>query len=795
MENIFNHLEKDYKELYSLGIEINNNIFSSPHSVLTKGRIYGEKISKEIARLEKMNELNDLTFADRLRELKFSGILDEEISRYFYQVRMIGNQAAHEEVEGELLLALSIHKYIYIITSWFTETYIDFNFDSPIYKSPSPTVIKEENKEDSNILKKLLGKVDDIWNANKKPSGTEEVVFDNNIDDTTNINNEVTTGPIKTDVKVQIDKKPTPVEVDKGCLIQALGKLKESSKEAVEGLNTFSDFKKYMHITRDAQNELEELIMGACDKEIAQLILVCGSVGDGKSHIISYFKDKYPEEMAKFTLHNDATESLEPNKTSMDTLNDVLDNFSDEKIEESNQKFILAINLGTLNNFIDSEYGDRFIKLKTFVSEKKILEQSIEENNFDESSNFQFINFSDYHLFTLKNGKVNSNYVRSLINKVTEPSELNEFYNSYKKNCSKCPNCSQCPIKANYELLSKVEVQNSIIDLLVQCIIKNKIIISTRALLNFIYELLIARAYVDVNSPMFKQNIAKLNKNDYIKALTPNIIFSHKELSFIFEALNTLDPLDVRNSGVDSFVIEFNNSDEVIPYFTEHIDFPKGYLDKLGNIRIGDTEDKNIKPELLKLFIRSYYISGRGDLLLLKDETYEKYMMNLYYWNKGEKSKLKDLYNEIKNGITNWNGEAEKNHINIFLGQNQIKYKISEELDIKADVSNLKSKSDTELIKFLTKLKLRFKTEKEENGKELDIDYTLYKLLNKVGNGYRPNKKDKNHFIKFIEYITKLEESGSQNERIIFTEKNREENKKYRLEYNDEFEEYRFVEM
>lgn len=789
MDNIFSYLEKNYKELYILSSEINNNIFSSPHSVLTKGRVYGEKISKEIANLEKMDELVDLTFADRLRELKFSGILDEEISEYFYQVRTIGNQAAHEEVEGKLLLALNIHKYIYKITSWFIETYIDFNFEAPIYKSPSPTVIKEEN----NILKKILGKFDDILNANKKLPDSEEVVADKSIDN--NTKKEVITETLVTDVRVKLDSKYIPVEADKECLIQALGKLKESSKEAVEGLSTFSDFKKYMHITRDAQNELEDLIMRVSNKEMSQLILVCGSVGDGKSHIISYFKDKYPVEMSKFTLHNDATESLEPNKTSMDTLNDILDNFSDDKIGQSNEKFILAINLGTLNNFIDSEYGDRFTKLKAFVLEKKILEENIEENNFDESSNFQFINFSDYQLFTLKYGKVNSNYVRSLINKVTEPSELNEFYNSYKKNCSKCLNCNQCPIKANYELLSKVEVQNSIIDLLVQCVIKNKIIISTRALLNFIYELLIARAYVDINSPMFKQNIAKLNKIDYIKALTPNIIFNHKELSFIFEVLNTLDPLNVRNSDVDSFIIEFNNSDEVIPYFKEHIDFPKGYLDKLGNIRIGDTEDKNIRPELLKLFIRSYYICGRGDLLYLKDETYEKYMMNLYYWNKGEKSKLKDLYNEIKSGITNWNGEAEKNHINIFLGQNQIKYKISEELDIKADVSNLKNTSDTELIKFLTKLKLRFKTEKEDKGKELDIDYTLYNLLNKVGKGYRPNKKDKNHFIKFIEYISKLEESGSQNERIIFIEKNREENKKYRLEYNDEFEEYRFVEM
>ena len=88
-------------------------------------------------------------------------------------------------------------------------------------------------------------------------------------------------------------------EVKKECLIQELSKLKESSREAVEGLNTFSNFKKYMHVNRDAQEELKKIILAADRHEFAQLILVCGSVGDGKSHIISYFKNKYPDIMDK----------------------------------------------------------------------------------------------------------------------------------------------------------------------------------------------------------------------------------------------------------------------------------------------------------------------------------------------------------------------------------------------------------------------------------------------------------------------------------------------------------------
>lgn len=785
--NIFKYLEKEYQDLYSLAIDIDKLVFTAPHTVIVKSRVYIEKLSEQIAKLQGLDELNALSLADRLSSLSRNGVLDSKIGEYFYQVRKIGNKAAHEEVETELLLALNIHNYIYKITCWFIETYIDYNFKSPIYKSPKPINDTKVDNEHSSILMKLMGKVDHLLHMNKEKEVVDIDV--NNIREDKVLENQ------NSEDEVAIDSNKIISEVKKECLIQELSKLKESSKEAVEGLNTFSKFKKYMHVNRDAQNELQDIILEANKAEKAQLILVCGSVGDGKSHIISYFKNRYPDEMSHFTLHNDATESLEPNKTSMDTLNDVLDNFSDEKIETSNEKLILAINLGTLNNFIDSEYGKRFTVLQKYVESKKILEKSIIENKFDSSSNIQFINFSDYNLYTLKDGKVQSKYIKELISKITNPSEINDFYNSYKENCSTCKNKDKCPIKANYELISEDNVQNAIVDLLVQCIIKKKIIISTRALLNFMYDLIIARSYIDVNSPMFKDKIAKLKNEEYINSLTPNIIFDHKELSFIFNALSTLDPLNVRNEKVDDFIIKFNNSTELIEFFDQYIDYPKGYIEKINNVNFDELEGRRIKSNLLKLFIRSYYLCGKGDLFSLNDEVYENFIKYLYFWNKGDKAKLIGLYGEIKDGILKWNGEAEKNHINIFVGKTQVKYKVSEKLELKADTSSLPINKDSELIKFLTEMEIRYKGDNLDTSCSIDIDYSLYDLLIRVGNGYRPNKKDKNNFIKFIEFINKIECAGSQNNQLTFTEKNREENKKYRLEFDEEFEIYRFVEI
>lgn len=795
-KDVFSYLEKDYRYLNNYIRVINESLFTAPHTSIIKGRAFIESLTQEIAKKKGFGLLNELNQFDRLKKLEAEDVFSDEIKNLFHSVRLLGNKAAHSDVEGELEVALNIHRNIYKITCWFVEMYVDPNFEVLPYKSPMPTMEKT-SQIDIGTINEIIKRTMESMN-DKQTKNTSK--------DWDNSDSEEASGLAEN--KEDIDDAFTGLlvesifddEPDKKCLVQQLAKLKESSKEAVEGLNEFTNFKKYMHIIRDAQSGLEELIIKANESEKAQLILVCGSVGDGKSHIISYFNHEKPDVMKNFTLHNDATESLEPQKTSMDTLNEVLDDFCDEKIEYSNKKFILAINLGTLNNFIDSKYGERFTKLKNFVQDKKILETSIEDSSFDGNNSFQFVNFSDYHIFTLQDEKVRSNYVKSLINRITQSHEIdgqekNIFFTSYMKNCSQCENKDCCPIKANYELLSKENVQDSIVELLVQCIVKDKIIISTRALLNFMYELIVPRSYIDVNSPTFKNKIHKMNNQEYIKSLLPNIIFDHKELSFIFEALNNIDPLNVRNEDVDDFIIDFNNAGNLMEYFKDYIDYPNGYIDKLSDLDINETEDRKIRFELLKLFIRSYCICGKGSLFSLRDEVYDDYMKALFYWNKGDKIKLKNVYNNVKDGIMNWNGEADKDHINIFMGKNQIKYRISERIELKADTSNLPNNEEDDLKKFIETLKLKYKGDNAENSYEINIDYNLYKLLVQVNNGYRPNKKDKNHFIKFIEFINKLEETGSQKEELLFTEKNRDNNKQFKLEYDEEFNTYRFMEI
>lgn len=590
--------------------------------------------------------------------------------------------------------------------------------------------------------------------------------------------------------------------MNNNCLIDELKKLKESSKEAVENITNFSEFKKYMHVKRNVQDELFNIIDKSSKSNSSKLILVCGGVGDGKSHIISYFKNNYPDMMSEFEIHNDATESFEPGKTSIDTLNDVLKDFNDEKILHSNKKFILAINLGALSNFIDSKYKDNFKNLKQYVENKKILDVDISDNSYEEESNFQFINFSDYHIYSLTEEKAKSQYVEEIINKITKDDERNVFKNSYKSNCINCDINYKCPIKINYEMLMKESVKEKLIDVLIESVVKDKLIISTRSLLNFIYDFIVNTELDNKSNDELKKYIDKVSCEDFIKYIFVSNLFEHKELSQILNSINKIDPINSTSEELDNIIIKLNITEDIAGVFNSYLNMDENsYLDFLMskndvieneiNRLKTKTEQGYLKEKLINMFIRLHIFMPIGNLNL-EDKTYLSYMKFLYYWNKGERKKLASLYNDVKVAIYNWNGEALDGKINISVGRNQMRYKISQRLNISADLSNIKVDSQEELLKFNPSLIIGYKSEDKGINHKIDIDFNLYELLMRVKDGYRPNKNDKYNYINFVEFVNKIQKLGSQSKEIYIEDKQGLSISNYRLVYNQEFETFEF---
>ncbi|SNS20339.1 DNA phosphorothioation-dependent restriction protein DptF [Anaerovirgula multivorans] len=591
------------------------------------------------------------------------------------------------------------------------------------------------------------------------------------------------------------------------CLIKELKKLKESSKEAVENLNSFSAFKNYMHVKREVQDQLFDLIKQASEVDESQLILVCGGVGDGKSHLISYLIDKHPELMKRFDKHNDATESLEPQKTSIDTLNDVLDAFSDEGLGSgAKTKLILAINLGALNNFIDSKYKDRFTKLINYVNSQKILEASIINNTFNQESNFQFINFSDYHIFTLTDEGPRSEYIKEILNKVTGADKGNPFYQAYEDHCLKCEQGYRCPIKENYEMLSKENVKQKIIDILVEAIVKNKIIISTRSLLNFIYDLVVNNELDNANTNRLADRVKNLKFEEHIKYNFTSNLYGHKELSNILEAISDLDPIKTRRESLDDIIINLNITEDMGCIFSEYLNVAEGSYIRdsiFNNTNLKEIfnqiklvrDQETFKNDLIKLFVRQYLFTCKNTKLNLEDKIYKDYMKSLYYWNKGERKSLSSLYEDINSAIYKWNGVNQDENIGLLIGKNQVKYKTSQKLNIEPYLDDLPYVPEDELVKFVPNLILKFTNADRNEIYNINIDFNLYKLLVKVKDGYRPNKKDKHNYISFVEFIQKIKKLGNQNKELLIEDRNGNETRRFKLTYNKSFDEYRFTEI
>ena len=257
-------------------------------------------------------------------------------------------------------------------------------------------------------------------------------------------------------------------------------KLKKSSISAVaNGLTEeLSSFEEYMYIQRDLDRQFEEYISDAISKNKA-LVIILGRVGEGKSRLLKSLYKKFPEEKGKWEIYNDGTESFDPKKEYIETLDEhVLKPFSDVMLSGSNaKKVILAINIGPLDNF----------KLKKNESYSKLF--SLLDLNKSESYSDDWLyclNMLNSPLFKYENKGISVGEIGSVFNKVFSDGSDNIFKLALEKSKEQVPN----HILENFNFLSQQENRKVIIRLLIKSLIKHKYFLSFRMLLNFIHSLI-----------------------------------------------------------------------------------------------------------------------------------------------------------------------------------------------------------------------------------------------------------------------------------------------------------------
>lgn len=588
--------------------------------------------------------------------------------------------------------------------------------------------------------------------------------------------------------------------IDNKCFVDALNVLKISSKEAVENLDQFSDFKEYMHVKRSMQEILVEMIRKASQSNKSELIMICGSVGDGKSHLLSYIKHHYPDMLESFYLHNDASESFDPTKTSMDTLSEVLEAFSNQGLESGMvKKVIVAINLGTLNNFIESKYKDTFSQLRTFVHQNKIIEPEIKYYEYDETSPFHYVNFTDYHMYTLTEKGPKSTYVEELLLKVLNEDGTSYFKKAYESTCGICEYQKQCHVLANYKLLKKPEVRQGVVMSLVKAMIKEKLIISTRDLLNFFNDIITGGI---TSEALYKLHHSKVSSDkiyEQMSLLLINNLFEGQQRSHVLDKLALVDSMQWTDVVDEERMVTYHITNNPALELQEDLeDFNWDYTTYLvETLDYLLKEGLQTQTKLYKVKEMGYKLYKRGKIfkgMVEQDQVFASYMKDLYAINRQYKIGIKDIVKDVKEVIYKWDGSVDSQGVRITSSKKHKELGIYEPIAIRPQVSGMVDSGKEEIEQFITRIELKFIREGSSEEVTLDIDYDLYELVKKLSQGYVVGEEEYKRNINLQLFIDKLLSQGEEDKKkLVFEHIASGELKRYELKYDSDFEQYEFV--
>ena len=542
-----------------------------------------------------------------------------------------------------------------------------------------------------------------------------------------------------------------------GCkFINKLNKLRKSSSDSIDNVDSFDGFKEYMHVVRDAEKDLKEVLRHVNNSTKKTLVLLCGSAGDGKSHLLSYLKNSDAENLLEdYIIHNDATESNAPEKTAIETLCEVLSGFRDENLDQPGKNIILAINLGVLSNFIESPYGEDYKALKQYVFDANILSSKVNEKGYIPNSYFQHISFSDYHMFLLEKDGVNPEYIDALFEKIVAQNESNPFFVSYKEDCSACPLSSKCPVKKNYEFFMDEKVRRYIAMLLVNVIVREKEILTTRELLNYVFDIIVAQDFDYARLQKSSVNAAKFLK-EYLGCIMPTILFDCDDVTSIMNKTHKYDPLLDRDESADDLAIEYYVADDISNTIKKLlVDSP--YVDVFDDKKIIEVinSDRALKSKLFNVLVRTKAIS----LGTVYGDSFHKYVRDLYSYNAGKVAKLSNLYSDVEDAVTNWCGNESEG--NICIDDQHKEFALYENIKFEAFLDNMPQETNADrLNRFLPYIIVEFQDIMGQPIR-LDVDYSLYELIGKLKKGYVQTAEDRNNHADFISFITKILKTGS----------------------------------
>lgn len=752
---LFAFLTKIDSQLSDVLKKLEEQFYSDTNSAINRGRQFLELLVIKVWEREpelpnELLEKHEYNLNNKVKRLYEDGYITSELERDFRYIRQVGNSAAHDASMSDIEKAFTLHKKIYVAASWFAETYGDTSLIIPEYKhpnTPSESKLLVEDTMKKYIEEALQKQLQTTKGFSLEPTRPNDSNEKKNIAE-----------------NLGIEAEMKSLNLTGSHLIYQLSKLKASSLEAVDHADRYNYFKEYMHVRRPIEEDFNNFIKKRkSDKK--NLILICGNVGDGKSHLIAHVRNEQAELLDNYTIINDATESNAPNKTAMETLEETLIGFSDEYIDQEteNDHVILAVNMGILNNFISMKHNNyTFEKLKEFIDKSHLFTDQVVVKASD--SIFDLISFGDYHMYELTNNGAKASYFSELLRKITEENEKNPFYVAYSLDSKNQED--KTIVHLNYRMLQDIKIRDRIVQVLIKTMVIDKVSISSREFLDFTADILIPSDYKEEGT---------WSAEDRLEKSLPAQIFKNPKRSILFEKTEKYNPIHLRSREVDDLLIKLNTLENQVNNMIHMLE-NKECTDLLTEAYQQMYKEENRSDLFIEYYTLIRFLSDSEFAESLESEEYKHYIDYLYAFNRNNLKGYIGLLTEVQKSIFKWQGSPKGKEDYIYIDKKNPEYLIAQKLEITPRIEKSETVNEDYSIKaFKNEICIGFMQKKGEIFYELHLDFNLYSLLRKVNTGYRPNVKDIDKAINFTQFLTKVLNLGEKSNEILieFVKENR----------------------
>lgn len=526
-------------------------------------------------------------------------------------------------------------------------------------------------------------------------------------------------------------------------LFHIVSTLNQCSVESVQSGNGFTDIDRYLHTERPVTNELIEKMI-EINNSGGGIILLVGSAGDGKSHLLSKIKDLDQDNWPLDAFYNDATASCSPNKTAIDTLKEALVDFNDVNIGTTTKRKILAINLGKLNAFIDDPNIQlQYAEIASAV--RPLFEGSV--NAPKETDRVKIIEFSNKQIYEFDptlNGydAFKSDFMNQILEKIVAATPKNPFFQAFTKDVESVEDIQKNPIIINFQLLMLPEVRKSIILYVIEAIIRFNLSITPREFLDFIHSIIIP-----INYAAYKED------KSFYESLLPSLLFKGGD-NAILKALSKLDPLKHSSTIHDSTLsLMFTSNsipDDFFPTLTNTSKLPTYVITRTNQFY--DNNGRDIERTTKFLFRLQHLLNYHSE-----SETYKSFVDSLKTVFSEDISRYGELYQLVSTAIPRHYGSYVAQQDSIPLNIQGGKYKMFANLQMSPADPIYRYNPDRP-NEFYPNYRLIWEIPLHGN-KDLVIDYSLYSYLYDLSQGKLAiaYENEKNiRFGNFVRYLASI---------------------------------------